>query len=98
MFSFITPVFSFLFDSLFNAHTYVGVFLGACFSPLWVKIWSYVSAKIVALFPKAAPVITEVDNVAAAVVADITPVANAVDAVVTPAKVLPAGTVTKASK
>jgi len=95
MFSFITPVLSFLFESLFNAHTYVGVFLGACFSPLWVKIWSYISAQIVKVFPKAAPVIADVNAVATDVVNVITPIANQVDAVVTPAKVIPAGPATK---
>jgi|SRR5579859_668477 len=98
MFNFVTPVLSFMFDSLFNAHTYAGIFLGAVFSPLWVKIWAFVSAKVVKMFPKAAPVIAEVDNVASDVVKVITPVANQVDAVVTPAKVIPAGPVTKASK
>ena len=84
MFSFITPVLSFLFESLFNAHTYVGVFLGACFSPVWIKIWSFISAQIVKVFPKAAPVIAEVDNVASDVVKVVTPIANEVNAVVTP--------------
>ena len=95
MFAFITPVLSFLFESLFNAHTYVGVFLGACFSPLWVKIWSYISAQIVKVFPKAAPIIADVNVVANDVVKVVTPIANEVDAVVTPAKVIPSGPATK---
>ncbi len=84
MFAFLSLIPSFLLGSVFNVHTYVGVFLGACFAPLWVKIWAWLSAQIVKMFPKAAPIIADVNVVANDVVKVVTPVANDINAVVTP--------------
>jgi len=88
--SVLDTVMSFVWGSFLNVHTYVGVFLGAVFAPLWVKIWNYLAAFIVKKDPGAAPIIADVTNVANEVVAVVTPVANEVNAIVTPA-VLPAG-------
>ena len=96
MFAFITPVFSFLFESIFNAHTYVGVFFGIVFAPLWIKIWDVGTSWIISKDPKAAVVVADVTDVANDVVKVVTPIANDINADVS--KVLPAGPVTKASK
>lgn len=79
--------------SLLNPHFFLGVFLGAVFAPLWVKIWNYAASFIVKKDPNLTPVVAEVTTVATDVVNAVTPVANEVNAIVTPA-VLPSGTST----
>ena len=82
--SIVSSVLSFILGSLFSAHTYVGIFLGACFAPVWVGVWNWLKALIIKKDPKAAVVVTEVQDVANAVVADITPVADIVKSETTP--------------
>ena len=77
--SIVDSIVSFLFSSMFNVHTYVGIFLGAVFAPVWIMIANYLKALVVKKDPSAAPVIAEAQAVEAAVVAAVTPAVVAVE-------------------
>lgn len=76
--SIVSSVMSFIMGSFFDLHTYVGIFLGVVFAPMWVKVWSWLKALVVKKDPAAATIVTEVQDVADAVIADIKPAADAV--------------------
>lgn len=80
--SIVNSVMSFIMGSFFDLHTYVGIFLGVVFAPMWVKVWSWLKALVIKKDPAAATIVTEVQDVADAVIADIKPAADAVAAVV----------------
>ncbi len=81
-----STIFSFLLDSMLNGHTYVGIFLGAVFSKLWIAIYNYLKALIIKVDPAAATVINDVTTVTGEVVDVVTPVADQVITDVTPPK------------
>ena len=77
--SIVDTIVSFLFSSMFNVHTYVGIFLGAIFAPVWMMIGNYLKALVIKSNPSAAPYIAEAQAIESAVVAAVTPVAVAVE-------------------
>lgn len=81
--SIVSTIMGIITGSFFDLHTYVGIFLGTCFAPVFVSIWKWLKAFIIKKDPAAATVVNEIQDVANAVVADITPVADIVKATTT---------------
>lgn len=79
MFDSIISILTYMLSSLIDAHTYIGVFLGVCFAPLWVKIWAFCSGYVTTKFPMTAVIFAKISSMASTVIAVLTPVAKEVE-------------------
>jgi hypothetical protein len=79
MFDSVISMASYMMGSLVDAHTYVGIFLGVVFAPLWTKIWTFGSSYIVKKFPVMGVVFDKISSMASAFVKLVTPVAKEVE-------------------
>lgn len=66
-------IFNLLFSSIFSINTYIGIVLGALFTPLWISIWRFAKAKLLAKFPGASIAFHQVEIAVSVVEQELTP-------------------------
>jgi hypothetical protein len=80
MSSLVSTIFNQLLSGLFDIHFYMGIVLGAMFTPFWIMLWNFFKKKLEAKVPMATPVIAEVEAAAKVVEAELAPVVAVVEA------------------
>jgi hypothetical protein len=76
---FVSMIWNVLAGSVFNIHTYVGIALGAMFTPLWVSLYNFAVSELETKVPDAKPVVTEVTDAVNTVVDEVNVAANVVE-------------------
>lgn len=70
-------IFNLMLGSVFSINTYIGIVLGALFTPLWVALWIFIKAKISTKAPSANIVVKEIEAGVTAVKAELDPLVDA---------------------